>query len=82
MEVDTYKSVEKTLPWLERVARTADVALSDFSALTQRYDFTAEGQIAFGAHLDAVASKGGDPSGFMCFVWYVERQVRETAGKV
>jgi hypothetical protein len=30
VEVDTYKSVDKALPWQERVTRTAEVALRDF----------------------------------------------------
>lgn len=60
VDVDTYKSVDKALPWRERVSRTAEVALRDFEELQQRYDFIAEGRVGFAEHLDS-----------MCFVWYV-----------
>jgi hypothetical protein len=71
VDVDTYKSVDKALPWQERVKRTAEVALRDFQALQARFDFVAEGRVGFGPHLDALVAHGRDPADSMCFVWYV-----------
>jgi len=47
VEVDTYKSVDKALPWNQRVMATAEAASRDFSALQQRFDFMGEGREAF-----------------------------------
>jgi hypothetical protein len=69
VDVDTYKSVDTTLPWQERVTRTAEVALRDFQALQARFDFISEGR-GFAA-LDALVAQGRDPADFICFVWYV-----------
>jgi hypothetical protein len=71
VEVDTDKSVDKALPWQERVARTADVALRDFQALRTGVDFIAEGRTAFAQSLDALVAEGRDPADSMWFVWYV-----------
>jgi hypothetical protein len=71
VEVGTYKSVSKDLPWEERVARTAEAALAEFKRLPARYDFVREGWRAFGPHLQKVIDEGRNPSEFMCFVWYV-----------
>jgi hypothetical protein len=70
VEVDTYKSVPKTLPWAERVDRTADAALADFRRLPSQYDFLAEGRRAWHSYLREIEEQGGDPADFMCFVWY------------
>jgi hypothetical protein len=78
VEVDTFKSVSKTLPWKERVARTADAALADFKQLPSKYDFLQEGWRGFGKHLQEIVDQGRDPAEFMCFVWYVTDA--ETAG--
>jgi hypothetical protein len=69
IEVDTYKSVNKELPWPERVARSAEAALRDFQALQSRFDFIAEGRDF--PNLDALVRQGRDPAEYMCFVWYV-----------
>jgi hypothetical protein len=71
VEVDTYKSVDKSLPWAERVKLTADVARRDFLELRNRLDFVEEGRRGFAGRLDALAKRGIDPAAFICFVWYV-----------
>ena len=78
VDVDTYKSVDKRLPWTERVNRTAEAALRDFEALPKRYDFIAEGRVACASYLDGLVAQGRDPADSMCFVWYV---LNETEGK-
>lgn len=70
VEVDTYKSVAETLPWSERVQKTAEVALKDFLDLQVKYDFLAEGRSEFGKHLKKVHELGGNAEDLMCFVWY------------
>jgi hypothetical protein len=72
IEVDTLKAIPSDAPRQDRVEQTADVALSQFQDLQQRFDFLAEGQSAFGQHLDAITAAGGDPLDAMCFVWYFE----------
>jgi hypothetical protein len=79
VDVDTYNSVDKRLPWAARVGRTAEVALRDFEALPQRYDFIAEGRAAFASSLDALVAQGRDPADSMCFVWYVLCEADEKA---
>jgi hypothetical protein len=71
VEVDTYQSVSKELPWTERVARTADVALADFTRLASEYDFLEEGRRAFRMHLGQVEHHNESPAEMMWFVWYV-----------
>jgi hypothetical protein len=70
VQVDTFQSVPSDLPWAERVARTAEVALSDFQELRTRYDFIAEGRV-FEEEFLKWEAKGGDPAEALCFVWYV-----------
>ncbi len=70
VEVDTYKSVPKSLPWNERVTRAAEAAARDFSALLASVDFLAAGREGFAEHLESFATSGGDPRTAMCFVWY------------
>lgn len=82
VDVDTYKSVDKALPWSERVNRTAEVALRDFEALQERFDFVAEGRVGFASYLDALVAQGRDPADSMCFVWYVLSEDAEKAIKV
>jgi hypothetical protein len=82
VDVDTYKSVDKALPWTERVSRTAEVALCDFEALQQRFDFIAEARVGFKPYLDALVAEGRDPANSMCFVWYVLSEADEKAIKV
>lgn len=72
IEVNTFRAVPLDLPWQERVEQTAAVALSQFHALQERYDFLAEGQFSFGRHFDGFRASGGDPREAMCFVWYLE----------
>ena len=72
VEVDTYQSAETSLPWRERVARTAEVAARDFTALRGKVDFLAEGWKGFPTPLSALVAEGGDPMQAMCFVWYSE----------
>jgi hypothetical protein len=71
VQVDTYRSVEKSLPWGERVVRTADAAARDFAALRSSVDFLAAGRESFAAQLDAEIAAGRDPRDSMCFVWDV-----------
>lgn len=74
IEVDTNKSVDKALPWQERVTRTAEVALRDFQALQTRFDFISEGRVGFAPYLDALVAEGRDPADSMSFVWYVTNE--------
>ena len=71
IQVDTYKTVAKDLPWASRVTMTADVALRDFAELRANYDFFGEGKRSFAPHLKAIEDNGGDPAKTMCFVWYL-----------
>lgn len=71
VEVDTYKSVDKALPWNERVVRTAEAASRDFAALQERFDFITEGRKAFPGYLGKLRADGRDTADAMCFVWYV-----------
>ena len=68
---DTYQSVDKTLPWEERVNRTAETAARDFAALRDRFDFIGEGRKAFAHYLDRLLADGHDLEDSMWFVWYV-----------
>ncbi len=72
VEVDTYKSVPASLPWRERVERTAAVALADFSCLLSKFDFAAEGRRSFAEHFKRLEAEGGDPIQAMCFVWHLD----------
>ncbi|HEY1614687.1 MAG TPA: hypothetical protein VGF97_13450 [Rhizomicrobium sp.] len=71
VEVDTYKSVDKAMPWNERVIATAEAASRDFGALQKRFDFMGEGRKAFPGYLDKLLADGRDPADAMCFVWDV-----------
>lgn len=71
VDVDTYNSVDPKSPWEDRVAQTATVALRDFAALKDRFDFEEEGMKGFAKHLTAFVSAGGDLADAMCFVWYL-----------
>lgn len=79
VEVDTYKSVDKALPWKERVLGTAVAAKADFFALQERFDFMAEGRKAFPAYLDSLLADGRDPADGMWFVWYLLSEVEASA---
>ena len=72
VEVDTYETVPKSLPWDDRVAKTAKAALADFQALTVKYDFYTEGRDAFEAHFVQAELGGDDPRKAMWFVWYFD----------
>jgi hypothetical protein len=82
VDVRTDRSVDKALPWSERVHRTAEVALRDFEALQESFDFIAEGQVGFASHLDALVAQGHDPADSMCFVWYVLSEDAEKTANV
>jgi|SRR6266581_4108451 hypothetical protein len=71
VQVDTYQSVDRALPWKVRVERTAEMAVRDFELLRSRFDFIWEGRKAFARYLDDLVAQGRDPAGSMCFVWYV-----------
>jgi len=81
VEVDTYKSVPMSLPWTERVERTAFTALSDFARLSSRFDFLAEGRRGFAEPFKTFELQGGDPAQFMWFVWYVAQPGCEAHNK-
>ena len=82
VDVRTDRSVDKALPWSERVHRTAEVALRDFEALQESFDFIAEGKVGFASHLDALVAQGHDPADSMCFVWYVLSEDAEKTANV
>lgn len=69
VEVDTYRSVEKTLPWPDRVKLTAEVGARDFAALRRNVEFLAAGRESFAQYLDKEVAEGRDPLHSMCFVW-------------
>ena len=77
VEVDTYQSVDKALPWKRRVALSAEIGLRDFRELQSKWDFVAEGRKGFSSHLDALARSGHNVSECACFVWYVTSEERE-----
>ena len=74
VEVDTFKSVSRDLPWPERVEQTATAAHSQFRALVDQYDFRAEGRSTIGKYIEEFEAGGGDLHDAICFVWYVEGQ--------
>lgn len=71
LEVDTYKSVPKTLSWNERIDLAAKAALRDYETLRQEKDFIAEGTEAFSKYIDKYIADGGDINKTMWFVWYL-----------
>ncbi len=71
IEVDTYREVDKALPWQERVQLTARAALRQFVELPPRDALLEEGRKAFGQHLAAAEVAGQSPADLMCFVWYL-----------
>lgn len=79
VQVDTYKSVSKLLPWPERVRLTAEVAHEAFSKLPSDWDFAVEGRKAFGDQFGAVERIGEDPMKSACFVWYILSEERAAA---
>jgi hypothetical protein len=79
VEVDTYRAVDRALPWKARVERTAEVAARDFESLRSRFDFMSEGRKAFAPYLSELEAEGLDPADSMCFVWYVLAETEETA---
>jgi hypothetical protein len=81
VEVDTYKSVPMALPWMERVERTANTALSDFAELSSRFDFLAEGKRSFAEPFKKIELQGADPAQFMWFAWYVAQPGLEAYNK-
>ena len=74
VEVDTYRTIAKTLEWPERVRGSASAALEQFSKLFDEFDFVAEGLKAFPNHLGRLIDQGYDWRKLACFVWYVEKQ--------
>jgi len=71
VEVDTYRSVSISLPWTERVEKTASTALADFLHLSSKFDFVAEGRKAFNEHFQKLELQGYNPAESMYFVWDV-----------
>ncbi|HRE45667.1 MAG TPA: hypothetical protein PKY87_17075 [Terricaulis sp.] len=69
VQVDTYQSVDKVLPWPERVTRTAEAGARDFAELRRNVDFLAAGREGFAQYLDKEIAEGRDPLSSMCFVW-------------
>ena len=72
VEVDTYKAVSASLPWAERVTQAARVASSEFSRISEKYDFIEEGRRNFDSVFRDFESAGYSPLQAMCFVWYVD----------
>jgi hypothetical protein len=79
VDVDTYRSVPKSLPWQERVDRTAAAALEEFLRLPSEFDVIAEGRRGFAARLDEFERQGYDAGEAVCFVWYVLDQAEADA---
>ncbi len=74
VEVDTYRTIAKTLEWPERVRGSASEALEQFSKLCDEFDVVAEGLKAFPDHLGRLVEEGHDLRKLACFVWYVEKK--------
>ena len=72
LEVDTFKSVPKSLPWQDRVAQSAKAALDQYSNLRRKSDFLAEGRGAFQKTFREYEQLGRNPADAMRFVWYFE----------
>ena len=68
---NTVKHVPKTLPWSERVERSASSANAKFGSLQIEDDFIAEGRKAFGEYLSNHEKRGGQVEEVMWFVWYL-----------
>ena len=62
VQVDTHRSVPKTLPWRERVKRTAEASAIAFAELCSNLDFLAAGREGFAEQLDTLLRTGRDPS--------------------
>jgi len=71
IEVNTHRSVPKSLPWAERVEKTAIVALDQFMSLRTDYDLIPYGRLVFGQALAEAEANGSSLEEVMCFVWYV-----------
>lgn len=80
IEVDTYKSVPTSASWRERVDQTAAVATAEFSQLSKRFDFLAEGRNSFPDVFAEKEREGQDPAGAMWFVWYVQSEKESDRG--
>ena len=72
VDVDTYKTVSKDLPWGERVNLAAHTALKDFQTLKNTKDFIKEGKHGFPKYLD---DRNAEQA--MCFVWYLSTEEEE-----
>lgn len=79
IEVNTYRSVPKSLPWTERVKKTAIVALDQFNSLKTDYDLIPYGRHVFGQTLAEAEANGYSLEEIMCFVWYVRSEEDEAA---
>jgi len=79
VDIDTYRSVSKGLPWQGRVGRTAATALEEFLRLPSEFDFIAGGRRGFAARLDEFERQGYDAGEAVCFVWYVLDQAEADA---
>jgi hypothetical protein len=80
VEVETHKSVASSLPWPDRVARSAEVAARDFAELCRRVDFLKAGQTGFPKQFADAIATGVEPAQFMCFVWYLETEEESLSG--
>jgi hypothetical protein len=76
VEVDACRTVLESLPWAERVAQTAEIALANFAAISTKFDFLEEGRRNFGTAFKDAETRGYDLHEAMCFVWYAaERKI-------
>ena len=71
VEVRTHYAVPETLPWAERVEKSALVAMEQFRNLPREYDFIHEGRLGFGRYLSEAEANGLSLKEVMCFVWYL-----------
>jgi hypothetical protein len=81
VSVYTGYTVPKSLPWAERVEKTAIVALEYFNNLKTEYDFIHEGRLGFERYLTEAEASGYSLEDVICFVWYVESE-QEAAEKL
>lgn len=73
VQISSYPSAFFSLPWSQRVSRSAEIALSEFQKLQVDFDFAAEGRNSW-RELANFEAQGGDLHSITCFVWYVEAE--------
>jgi hypothetical protein len=72
VEVDTSKSVARSLAWRARVDQTADAALAEFQRLQFKFDFVAEGRNSYPNQFEKLSATEIHLQDVTFFVWYLE----------